>query len=99
MKILGYLTTLILGVLAGAILGVVYLIFAYLVLILSITSLGEYEEILTSIYLYYLPIIILLTALILSQYKFFIIILIAFLTETYLWHLWTESWEQAPLFF
>jgi hypothetical protein len=99
MKILGYLTKLILGVFAGAILGVVYLIFAFLVIALSTTSLGEYEEILTNIYLYYLPIIILLTALILSQYRSFIIILIAFLTETCLWYLWTESWEHAPLLF
>jgi hypothetical protein len=97
MKNLEYISTLILSIIYGVLLSIIYLMFALVIFFICVGYFGwdDFAEILSNTYIYYLPICILLTSLVLKQYKEFCVILIAICSELYILHLWIEYWENV----
>ncbi|MDQ0891388.1 putative membrane protein YedE/YeeE [Paenibacillus sp. V4I9] len=79
----------------GLIIGFIYMILSLVILMVTYSYLREFEEMIKNIYLYYLPIIILLISILLKQYRSSITILISIITEAYLFYLWEEMWNNT----
>ena len=95
MKVLGHISIVMIGIVYGVLLSITYMVFALALFLISISYLGDFEEILSKMYIYYLPFSILLASVVLKQYKESFIILVAICTELYFLYLWKEYWENT----
>ncbi|MGO4499777.1 hypothetical protein AB4114_28195 [Paenibacillus sp. 2RAB27] len=85
-KVIDFIGLIILGILVGFL----YSILSIVILVLCSPYLEPQFQMFSQIYMYYLPLAVLLSSLIFKQVNAFITILAAMLTVAYLYYLWSH---------
>lgn len=83
-KVIDFIGLIILGILVGFL----YSILSFIILVLCSPYLDAQFEMFSQIYMYYLPIAVLLTSILFKQFNASIAILAATLTGEYLYYIW-----------
>jgi NhaP-type Na+/H+ or K+/H+ antiporter len=83
-KVIDFIGLIILGILVG----LLYSFLSIVILVLCSPYLEAQFEMFSQIYMFYLPLAVLLTSIIFKQFNAFITILAAILTGDYLYYLW-----------
>ncbi len=86
LKVIEFIGLILLGILVGSL----YLILSVIIMVLCSPYLEAYYKMFSQIYMYYLPLSILLASIVFNQGKAFISILTAILTGAYLMYLWAH---------